>query len=651
MPAASPGQAGSVPRRGQAAPIKDRAERAIPEDDATDGDPVKDDRPKDGRPKTPPEDDAPAGDPVKDDPPKASIRKPPMSTAQRRGLTLATMVGYLLPSLWIFRHTVAHLATTSNLNGLGDNALFIWWLGWVPHALSTGQSPLYTHLVNAPGGASALSNTSCLLLGLLLAPVTLTVNAVASYNVVLILSPALSAFTAHLWLRRWVRRPLAAVPGALVFGYSPMIVAASLGHPNISCQVLIPVIALLVEDIVFRSPQPEPRRGAMLGLVVAAQYFISTELLFVAALGGIGLLLALMASHPRQIRERVWAAGSALAAALLVAGGLLAIPLLQQFSQRWIVRGPYQNPDKWVNAPVDLVSAPSTVLLHTRHSAEVSARLTNASEVVLYTGIPLLVLLVAITVTLRRRRGVLVAVALAVVFGVLSFGAALRSPQARGQALPWAWAQHGLPLADNVLPNRLGLIVWLAIAWLIAVALDEWWGASSGPRVRTAVCAAVAVSLVPLLPTAVPTTGTRVSDAPSFFTTAAVNAIPPDSTTLLVPVPGFFSDSRALLWQAAARYRFAQVGCGYALPRGPSHHVDYHPDAKVLWTYLHAPQAPSWTARALTAARRELAAAHVSTVVVGGSPYYPAEVRAVRALVGRPPDLVTGGVSLWHLRR
>ena len=56
--------------------------------------------------------------------------------------------------------------------GEHDNFQTMWFLNWVPYAIGHGLNPFHSSLVNVPFGVNLLDQTSVLLLGLLLAPVT-----------------------------------------------------------------------------------------------------------------------------------------------------------------------------------------------------------------------------------------------------------------------------------------------------------------------------------------------------------------------------------------------------------------------------------------------------------------------------------------------
>ena len=97
--------------------------------------------------------------------------------------------------------------------GLGDGALMMWFLRWTPAALGHGLNPLFTDYLNVPNGVNVMWNTSLLLPGLVLAPITVTLGPVLTFNLLGTLALALSAWCATLAFRRYVRSNLAALIG------------------------------------------------------------------------------------------------------------------------------------------------------------------------------------------------------------------------------------------------------------------------------------------------------------------------------------------------------------------------------------------------------------------------------------------------------
>ncbi len=79
------------------------------------------------------------------------------------------------------------------IGGGSDPQLFVWSLGWWPHAVIHGLNPFVTHVLWAPHGSNLVWTTSVPGLALLLAPVTLAAGPGAAYNVAAVLLPALAA--------------------------------------------------------------------------------------------------------------------------------------------------------------------------------------------------------------------------------------------------------------------------------------------------------------------------------------------------------------------------------------------------------------------------------------------------------------------------
>ncbi len=129
-------------------------------------------------------------------------------------------------------------------------------------------------------------------IALVLSPVTLAFGPVVAYNVAALLAPALSAWTAFLLVRSLTRSwPAATLAGAF-FGFSPYMAGQlAAGHLHLTSVYLVPLAALTV----VRYLRAElTRRGfaIRLGLVLAGQILISTEIAFTLTLA---LLLALAA--------------------------------------------------------------------------------------------------------------------------------------------------------------------------------------------------------------------------------------------------------------------------------------------------------------------------------------------------------------------
>jgi hypothetical protein len=139
---------------------------------------------------------------------------------------------------------------------------------------------------------------------------------------------------------------------------------------------------------------------------------------------------------------------------------------------------------------------------------------------------------------------------------------------------PLGLLQDGVALTRDILPGRFAIAMWIPIAWLFAVAIDEALRRARG-NWRLATFALAIVCLVPLLP-ANQAPINAPDPIPKLFTTSLRNTIPKGSTVMLAPM-ATVGYNAAQLWQIEAKMRFRQVG-GYALHAiGPDGSPSYYP--------------------------------------------------------------------------
>jgi len=153
----------------------------------------------------------------------------------------------------------------------GDINLFSWFMRDVATAVSHGHLPaLVTTGLNAPQGINLMWNTSELLPGVVLAPVTLLAGPQTSLNVLLTVGFAGSAASLFLVLRRWDVSVIPAAIGGAVYGFSPALITSGIGHFQLEFAVLPPLIIHMVLRLVTGRGHAL-RTGLYLGLLTAAQ--------------------------------------------------------------------------------------------------------------------------------------------------------------------------------------------------------------------------------------------------------------------------------------------------------------------------------------------------------------------------------------------
>ncbi|MHB8295051.1 MAG: hypothetical protein ACYDH5_10600 [Acidimicrobiales bacterium] len=399
----------------------------------------------------------------------------------------AALTAYLAMGLAWFWPAWASPATTF-VGSHGDTDQFMWFLGWLPYAVSHLQSPLISHQVYLPEGVNLAWNTSVPLLSAALAPVTELLGTVFAYNVFATAGPALSACCAYLAFSRYTGRP-AAFAGAAFFGFSPYVAAQSLGHPDLTFLASAPLLMIVLDRLFLTQRRPAWVDGVLLGLVAGAQLLVAEDVLADEAIAVAVTVAVLVLAAPRAVPPRLIHTVKALAVSLVVFGAIAAWPLSVQFLGPGPITHAVHTPGVYVS---DLASfAVPTAMMHFAPPSAVSltSRFTgNLSEWGSYLGVPMLVLLLvaALSSILRpagtSRRAMLVPIAIALVLEVLSMGPTLHvAGRVTSLPLPWALV-GGLPVARDILPSRLSPLADLIVGLVLAQFLDRAFSPVAGGR-------------------------------------------------------------------------------------------------------------------------------------------------------------------------
>jgi hypothetical protein len=448
----------------------------------------------------------------------------------------------------------------------GDTNLFAWFMRDIATAVSHGRLPaLVTTGLNAPQGINLMWNTSELLPGLVLAPVTLLAGPQTSLTILLTAGFAGSAASLFFVLRRWGASVTAAAIGGAVYGFSPALIASGVGHFQLQFAVLPPLIIDAVLRIVTGRGHAV-RTGIWLGLLTAAQVFIGEELLVDTAVATGVILVVLAVTQPRAATEALTRRARAILAGLGTAAALAAVvcgyPLWVQF------RGPLREHGSPWNVPefhsylYGFVTPSGALLFHTSASAAIAAKYPEPlPEYLAYLGWPVLVVALAAAVAFWRDPKVRLAALTFAILELFTLGAVsvkfhgLRYPAA---LLPWHWLQ-GLPVLSDVLPDRFSILADGALAALLAFALDRArlleWRAGRGQLGLLATIVAV-LAVLPLVPRPVP--AQAVSQAPAGWQAAfAELALAPGAHVLVIPDLQY-----GLRWQAETGVPTSMVGGG-----------------------------------------------------------------------------------------
>lgn len=582
------------------------------------------------------------------EPDQAEHSEQPRRRRRAGRLSPAALAGYLVLAFLITHRMWADPSGRSLAGNPPDEALFEWFIARTAHAVLNADVSLITHLMNAPRGVNLMANTSLIVPGIVVAPVTWLFGASASFVLLLTLGPALTAWTTYLVLRRFVRNPGAAVVGGLVFGFCPAMIAQSLGHLHMTLAFLIPPILLLAYDLVATTKPPVPIALRLAALAIL-QVFIGAEWLFVAAIMSVVALLWAAMSRPRQmppVALRLAYGGTIAVGVVLV---VLSYPLWVMFFGSHAVHG---SPFTFGYFSSDLQTYLLPSSLQYFGSAE-----DKATSLALRGGIteqnaamgwPFLILLAVSVVVLRRSLLARTAAAVSVVMVVLSFGPTLVvNNKDTGISMPWGKVAR-LPVFEAAVPIRFPFAVYLMAAVLIALLIDHH-TRGRPPSVSAAPLTGILVTLLLLVPRPLETVD--VPPVPRFFQEDVQRVVPAGSTVLVVPIatPQFVEPMR---WQVASGMHFAMPG-GFYIGPAPDGQAFFNPDGRPtqgLLGQIHKGEAyPPLSDEVLTNADADLAYWAATHVVLAPDPKQ-AELRTyLEAMIGAPPEQVSDAL-VWDLR-
>jgi hypothetical protein len=377
----------------------------------------------------------------------------------------------LTSSVWVSGHP-----TSSILCSCGDPGQAVWFLEWVPWAITHGHNPFFTQAIFAgQGGANLLQSTSYLLQSFVLAPVTLLFGPTAGFNVGEFLAPVVSGWCMFVAARRVTRSWPGAAGAAVLWGYSPFVLSAEIyGHFNFDVLFFPPLLFVALFDLCGAERRSPKWIGLWLGALVAAQFLAGTELLAVTSLTVIvGIVVALVLCW-RQAWARRRRIGTGLAVAAAAAAALVSYPAWVLLDgPRHIVGAPWPGIAIFGSLPGAIVQA--GVVHISSPFARIGGYFGPAGPNDAYLGWALLIFIAVSVIVWWRQRIAWVILLTGAGAWLCSFGVVLLPFYSHPHEwwLPWQYLQH-LPLIGSIGPNRFSVIVTGAAGLLFAISADKW---------------------------------------------------------------------------------------------------------------------------------------------------------------------------------
>jgi hypothetical protein len=464
---------------------------------------------------------------------------------------------YLVVSLLLFGlPVVSHMGSSYIGTGGADVKFYTWCLAWWPRSIFYAEHPILTHAIWAPTGYNLAWTTSVPGPSLILAPLTLTLGPIVSFNALSLLSPPLAGVACYLVCRQLTDDLWSSALGGAVFGFSTYEIAQLHGHVNLYLVFAIPVCVYLT----LRHLSGELSGRAfvlLLAVALVVQFSISTEVLATMTLvGGISLVLALTMLD-RDVRRNLLRAIPLIGLAYVLAAAVVSPYLFYVFAHGIRSRGGAGRGSDLLN----LVIPSRNSLLGGDLFPNLVARFPgNESERGSYLGLPLIGIGAHFFVTEWRQRGTKLILAFAIACLALTLGGSLTVAGRSFGWLPWRVLRE-LPLLRSA--QALRFSVYLSLVSAVVVAL--WLRSRSGRQlwVRSTIALMAVAFLLPNLPAGFWHSSYRM---PRFFGTGLHRQYLTRGDTVLILASG----SEAMLWQARAGlyFRIPEGYVGAFPPKG-----------------------------------------------------------------------------------
>lgn len=428
-----------------------------------------------------------------------------------------------------------------------DPSLYMWSIAWWPYVLHHHAHPFLTKLIWAPQGIDLAWVTCLPLLGIIAMPLTTTLGPLATFNLIIVMLPALAALTAFILCRRLSGSFVAALLGGFLFGFSPFMLGQILSHLN---QLLIFPVPLAVYLVIRRVQENLSRNRfvILLTLVLSMQFLLVLEPFAVMTfIAGVTLLIGLRIASPED-RWRILRLIPEIAAAYAFTALLMSPYMYFYFAYGFPTRPLWPSSMFSTDLLNFIVPTPANAIGNLGTLTKISASFPgNIYEQGACLGIPLLMIA---TVWSRRHRGELLPKLLLTTVGVsciLALGPFLHIAGHSLLPMPWLVLEK-LPLIKSAVPARLVMYAFLALAVIFTMWLCD-------PRTGSAEKAiGVLAALVMLMPNPAASFWASRAPLPAFFRDGSSSRLL-TSDDIVLPLP-FAQKGMSMMWLAESGMNF-----------------------------------------------------------------------------------------------
>jgi hypothetical protein len=320
-----------------------------------------------------------------------------------------------------------------------DPIQFIWFLNWWPWAIAHGLNPFISYYVWYPHGFNLAWATSVPLAALLMWPVTWLSSAIVSYNVLSLVAPALSAWTAFLVARYLTRDAFASFIGGYLFGFSSYEFGEIIAHLNLDMIFIVPLLVLLVL-LRIKGDLSRPKFVGALALAMLVQLGLSSEVLATTCFFGAITWAIFLAFATREERRQLWTVAREIVLATVIMAVVAAPFLYFVMQNRADVPPQLHDPEVYSHDPLNYLLPSEVVPGRTLIWASIVRLHSHGDNGAFdaYLGLPLILILILQLRELRPRPYLKPLLLSLLVIVILSLGPVLHvAGVATGLWLPW----------------------------------------------------------------------------------------------------------------------------------------------------------------------------------------------------------------------
>ncbi|MHB8232726.1 MAG: hypothetical protein ACYDDB_07490 [bacterium] len=385
---------------------------------------------------------------------------------------LFVLLGYILISTLFFGWDVIFKINTRFIGIGSDPTQFMWAFYWFPFALIHHKSLLFTHYFFAPKGYNLAWSTSVIGLSFLFAPLTYLLGPVASYNIAMLLAPALAAYGAYLLIKYLTAGSnLSGFIGGYIFGFSSYEIGQTWGHLMITFTCLVPLMVLL---FLLKVHKKLNSIGFIIlfSLSLILQFFISQEVFTIFNLFGVFSVIVSLFIFKEQRKDMFYAVKD------VIFSYIITIIIISPYLYYMLISMPkeaFHNPIHWSTDILNFFIPTHITLIGGKTFSFIASKFrgTYAGEGA-YIGLPLIFLLYLYFINFYKTNKGKFLLIIFLMVSVFSLGPFLYIYGINTKIImPWIVFAF-MPILKDALPGRFALYEFLVVAVVAGYFVKEF---------------------------------------------------------------------------------------------------------------------------------------------------------------------------------